>query len=79
MQKHNIIWAWVYWNGEGVITDEREAYIWLSIARVNGDEDATGVMRDTNWNEYLTAIEIKFARREATRRLEAIDRVKEAK
>ena len=60
----------MYYNGEGVITDDHEAYIWFSIAKANGDEGAAGLLRDINWNEYLTPEEIASARREATRRLD---------
>ena len=63
----------MYDNGEGVITDEREAYIWWSIAQVNGNESATTALRKTKWQQHLTSTEIKTARREAAKRLEAID------
>ncbi len=61
----------MYWNGEGFITDEREAFIWYSIAKVNGDKDAANNLRKNNW--HLDAAEIKSARREAARRLRAIE------
>ncbi|MGI9296864.1 MAG: trypsin-like peptidase domain-containing protein [Gammaproteobacteria bacterium] len=62
-----------YWNGNGVIEDEREAYIWYSIAKVNGDKDAADSLRKLPWHQYLTAAEIKSAKREAARRLAEID------
>ncbi len=61
----------MYWNGEGFITDEREAFIWFSIAKANGNELATNSLRENNW--HLDAAEIKSARREAARRLRAIE------
>ena len=55
------------WNGDGVIEDEREAYIWYA---ANGDEDAANSLRVVDWG--LDGAEIKSARLEAKRRLEAI-------
>ena len=63
----------MYWNGEGVVTDEREAYIWWSIAKANGDELAADSLRENKWGNYLTSTEIKSAKHEAARRLQAIE------
>ena len=60
-------------NGEGVITDEREAYIWFSIAKANGDENAANNLPKLNWRDYLSQAEIRSANKEAARRLEAIE------
>ena len=62
-----------YWNGEGVIKDQREAYIWYSIAKVNGDETVADNLRDINWRHHLSPSEIRYAIKEATRRLDDID------
>ncbi len=62
----------MYANGEGVITDYREASIWWSIAKANGSELAANSLRENKWNNYLTSTEIKSAKREAARRLEAM-------
>ena len=66
-----------YSNGEDVITDEREAYIeayiWYSIAKASGHENAANKLRGTNWSNYLSKAEIRSARQEAQWRLEAIE------
>ena len=63
----------MYSNGDGVIEDEREAYIWWSIAKANGSELAADSLRENKWGNYLTTAEIKSAKREAARRLQAIE------
>ena len=63
----------MYWNGEGVVGNEYESYIWHSIAKAGGDEDSAKSLRENKWHLYLTASEIKSAKREAARRLEEID------
>ena len=63
-----------YVSGEGVIADEREAYIWYSIAKANGNETAAENLRTKQWHLHLTAAEIKAAKREAAKRMAAIDR-----
>ncbi len=60
----------MYWNGEGLIADEREAFIWYSIAKANGDKGAADNLRENDWT--LDGAEIKSARLEAAQRLEAI-------
>ena len=62
-----------YWIGEGTITDKREAYIWLSIAKANGSEYSANALRTFRLHEYLFPSEIRSAQKEAARRLEAID------
>ena len=62
-----------YWNGDGVIEDARESYIWYSIAKANGSKNAAKYLRLNPYHQYLTAAEIKSAKREAARRLAAID------
>ena len=63
----------VYFLGEGVITDKREAYIWFSIAKANGDEEVANYLREINWLDYLSQSEIRSANKEAAQRLEAIE------
>ena len=63
----------MYWRGEGVIENEYESYIWHAIAKANGDEDAAKALRGNKWSSYLTTTEIKKAKREAERRLAAIE------
>ena len=65
--------GYVYWNGEGVVKNEYESYIWYSIAKANGSEYSVEHLRENKWHLYLTASEIKSAKREASRRLEEID------
>ena len=62
-----------YWNGEGVVTDKREAYIWYSIAKANGYEGAANNLRKMNWDQHLSKSEIRAARAEAKRRMEEIE------
>ena len=62
-----------YWDGEGVITNKREAYIWYSIAKANGKEGAAEALLKKNWLDYLSQAEIRSANKEAARRLEAIE------
>ncbi|MGI9306002.1 MAG: ankyrin repeat domain-containing protein [Gammaproteobacteria bacterium] len=59
----------MYSNGEGTIQNDYESYIWYSIAKANGAENAAESLRDSK----LTPSEIKSARREAERRLAAIE------
>ncbi len=66
-----------YWRGKGVITDEREAYIWFSIAKTNGNERAADGLRILEEADILSQYEIRSARKEAARRMEAIDRRKD--
>ena len=63
----------MYWNGEGVIENEYEAYIWYSIAKANGNENAAKNLRKRKWHNYLSPAEIKAAKREAAKRLTAIE------
>ena len=63
----------MYWNGEGVEQDKREAYIWIYLANTNGDEIVADRIRKIKWHLYLTAAEIKSAKQEAKRRLQAIN------
>ena len=62
-----------YYTGDGVITDKREAYIWYSIAKANGDERAANNLRENNWHNYLSQAEIRSAQKEAARRMESIE------
>ena len=62
-----------YWHGEGVIADEYEAYIWYSLAKANGQERAGESLRKNNWHDYLSQSEIRAAKKEAARRMEAIE------
>ncbi|MDA8002456.1 MAG: sel1 repeat family protein [Alphaproteobacteria bacterium] len=66
-----------YWHGHGVITDKREAYIWYSLAKANGDVDgddsAAEYLRTNNWREYLSKSEIHSAEKEAAKRMEEFD------
>ena len=64
--------GFAYWSGEGVIEDQREAYIWYSIAKVNGDEIAASILRSNHF-PHLSQDEISSAKKEAARRLDAID------
>ncbi len=66
-----------YWHGEGVIEDEYEAYIWYSLSKANGDEKAAENLRTKKWHNYLSKTEIRAAKKEAARRLKAIDRRQE--
>ena len=59
----------MYHTGRGVIADEREAYIWWSIAKANGSESAADALEI---DLGLTNAEIKSARLEAKRRLEGM-------
>ena len=63
----------MYWHGEGVVENEYESYIWYSIAKAGGNKDSAKNLRENKWHLYLTASEIKSAKREAARRLEKID------
>ena len=65
--------GYAYWNGEGVVTDKREAYIWYSIAKANGYEGAANNLREMNWDQHLSKSEIRAARAEAKRRMEEIE------
>ena len=66
-----------YFSGDGVITDKREAYIWYSLAKANGDVDgddnAAEYLRANNWREYLSKSEILSAEKEAAKRMEEFD------
>ena len=73
--QHNLGVA--YWNGEGVIEDEYEAYIWYSLSKANGVEKAAESLRTKKWHNDLSKTEIRAAKKEAARRLEAIDRRQE--
>ncbi len=63
----------MYDKGEGVIENEYEAYIWYSIAKANGNENAAKNLRKRKWHNYLSKVEIKAAKREAAKRLTAIE------
>jgi len=63
----------LYVLGEGVITDHREAFIWLSIAKANGNRKSAELLGHL----LVPDSEIPSAQKEAARRLEAIDRRKE--
>ncbi|MDA8030967.1 MAG: hypothetical protein MPJ22_05630 [Pirellulales bacterium] len=63
-----------YGIGQGVITDERESFIWLSIAQANGNERAAKGMRV--FDDQPRSV-ILSARKEAEQRMEEIDRRKE--
>ena len=57
--------------GEGVIEDLSEAYIWLSIAKANGDEAAASSI-SLDWDIILSRAEIRASKKEAALRMEAI-------
>ena len=64
-----------YATGEGIIADAREAYIWYSIAKAKGvTKSRRTSLRTNKWHLHLTAAEIKAAKREAAKRMAAIDR-----
>ena len=64
----------MYWNGEGVVENAYESYIWYSIAKAGDHAFSSALFFRTNeWHLYLTASEIKNAKREAASRLEEID------
>ena len=63
----------MYYNGEGVAKNEYESYIWYSIAKTGDDKNAAKSLRETKWDLFLTASEIKTAKREAAKRLEEIN------
>ncbi|MDA8002329.1 MAG: SEL1-like repeat protein [Alphaproteobacteria bacterium] len=65
-----------YLKGDGIITDEREAYMWLSIAKQNGREDAAEILSQDFWYKILSQYEIRLARRAARKKMEKIDRRK---
>ena len=65
--------GWAYLNDENVIvTDERDAYIWLSIAKANGDKTAEENLRKVNWHVHLSQNEIDSADKEVARCLEKL-------
>ena len=63
----------MYWKGEGVITDYREAYIWFSIAKASGVKEAIDGLSEIDWHNILSQSEIRSARKEAARRMDAIE------
>ena len=71
--QHNLGMAYMR-IGDGVETDEREAYIWLTIAAENGNEVASIHILSDDWRTYLSQSEIRSARKEAGRRLKKIER-----
>lgn len=61
--------------GAGVTQDWREAYTWNLIAMAamaNGMKEAAYIFRETNWRDYLLRSEIREAKKEAQKRLDAI-------
>ena len=59
--------------GQGVGTDELEAYIWFSIAAANGMAASIRILNN-DWSNYLSRSEIRSARKKAEKRLKNIDR-----
>ena len=60
----------MYANGRGVAQNDKEAYIWYSIAAANGQKQAMKYRDDTA--KLLSASDLAAAQAEATRRLEEI-------
>ena len=65
-----------YLKGKGVLVDEREAHMWLSIAKESGSEYAAEILSQDFWYKILSQYEIRLARRAARRKMEKIDRRK---
>ena len=63
----------LYWNREGMKRNVVEAYIWLSIAKASGNEKAMDNLNRITWEDHLSRSEIRSARKEAARRMEAIE------
>ncbi len=60
------------WNGEALITDQREAAIWFSTTTGNNSKEAANALPKNN--QGLDAVEIESARPEAAQHLEATRR-----
>ncbi|WP_424947681.1 tetratricopeptide repeat protein [Candidatus Spongiihabitans sp.] len=69
--------GFAYCYGIGVIMDKSEAYIWWSIAKVNGNRRAAKFLHENNWRKHLSKNEICSAQKEAAARLEEIENRKE--
>ena len=62
-----------YYSGSGVIQDKYEAYIWFAISKAYGGGYVDSFIFDIEENKLLSRAEIRSAKKEAARRMEAIE------